>query len=115
MTLRRTNDERDLLRRAREVLPGGSLGNVYPDGDDQFLITRGKGSHVWDVSRNEYVDYLLGSGPMFLGHAHPAVTKAVHEAIDDGSTFFATNDRAVRLAEEVHKAVPCADKVRFTT
>ena len=75
----------------------------------------GKGSKVWDVSGNEYIDYLNGSGPMVLGHAHPAVVAAVVAAAEHGSTFFATNEQAVLLAEEVVKAVPCADKVRFTT
>ncbi|MBI4311419.1 MAG: aspartate aminotransferase family protein, partial [Chloroflexi bacterium] len=64
---------------------------------------------------NEYIDYLLGSGPMLLGHAHPAVVSAVREQLDQGSTFFLTNGAVVQLAEEVCKAMPCAEMVRFTT
>jgi glutamate-1-semialdehyde 2,1-aminomutase len=67
------------------------------------------------VSGNEYVDWLMGSGPMVLGHAHPAVVEAVTEAVGQGSTFFTTNEKAVLLAEELVNSVPCADKVRFTT
>ena len=57
----------------------------------------------------------MGSGPMVLGHAHPSVVQAVIKAVQDGSTFFAINEHAVLLAEELVRAVPCADKVRFTT
>ena len=55
----------------------------------------------------------MGSGPMVLGHAHPAVVEAVTEAVGQGSTFFTTNEKAVLLAEELVKSVPCADKVRL--
>ena len=96
-------------------MPGSSNGNTkYPDTLD-FLVKEGKGGRIWDVSGNEYVDWLMGSGPMILGHAHPAVTDAVLSAVSRGSTFFANNDQAVLLAEELVKAVPCAEKVRFTT
>lgn len=111
--LRRTEEEKQLVSRAFQYLPGGSLGNVMMKRQDAFLIARGKGSRVWDVSGNEYIDYLLGSGPEFLGHAHPDVVAAVREALEDGFTFFHTNEAAVRLAEEIVKAVPCADQVRF--
>ena len=70
---------------------------------------------MWDASGNEYVDYLLGSGPMIVGHAHPKVVAAVREQIERGTTFFASNEHAVLLAEEIVNAVPCADKVRFSS
>ena len=111
----RTELERELLAKAAQYFPGNSTGNTnYPE-ELNFLIREGKASRVWDVSGNEYVDWLMGSGPMILGHAHPAVTEAVREAVGRGSTFFANNDQAVMLAEELVRAIPCADKVRFTT
>ena len=111
----RTPLERDLLEKAAQYFPGSGTGNTsYPD-DLKFLVKEGKGGRIWDVSGNEYVDWLMGSGPMILGHAHPAVTDAVLSAVSRGSTFFATNDQAVLLAEELVKAVPCAEQVRFTT
>lgn len=111
----RTDLERQLLAKAAQYLPGKSNGNTnYPEGLN-FLVREGKAGRCWDVSGNEYVDWLMGSGPMILGHAHPAVTEAVLEAVRRGSTFFANNDQAVMLAEELCNAVPCADKVRFTT
>ena len=96
-------------------MPGGGSGNTnFPDSVN-FLAREGRGGHIWDVSGNEYVDWLMGSGPMVLGHAHPAVVEAVTEAVGQGSTFFTTNEKAVLLAEELVNSVPCADKVRFTT
>ena len=83
--------------------------------DLNFLAHRGRGSHIWDVSVNEYIDWLIGAGPIVLSHAHPNVVKAVVDAVGQGSTFGVTNDKAVLLAEELGRAVPCAEKVRFVT
>ena len=103
--------EYELIRRAHNVLPGGSLGNIGRD----IVITEGKAGRVRDASGNEYIDFLLGSGPMLIGHAHPEVTQVVREQIEKGTTFFANNDQAIMLAEEIVNAVACADKVRFTS
>jgi glutamate-1-semialdehyde 2,1-aminomutase len=111
----RNEIEQELLAKASQYLPGSSTGNTnYPD-ELKFLVREGKGGRVWDVTGNEYVDWLMGSGPMILGHAHPAVNEAVLEAVGRGSTFFTTNEQAVLLAEELVRAVPCAEQVRFTT
>ncbi len=111
----RNQIEQELLAKASQYLPGSSTGNTnYPD-ELKFLVREGKGGRVWDVSGNEYVDWLMGSGPMILGHAHPAVNEAVLEAVGRGSTFFTTNEQAVLLAEELVRAMPCAEQVRFTT
>ena len=111
----RTPQEQRLLEKAGQFLPGGSNGNLTVRQDLSFLVREGRGSRIWDVSGNEYVDWLMGSGPMVLGHAHPAVVEAVTSAAGQGSTFFATNEKAVLLAEELVNAMPCAEKVRFTT
>ena len=111
----RTPQEQELLAKAARYFPGGNTGNTNFPESLKFLAREGRGSHIWDVSGNEYVDWLMGSGPMILGHAHPAVTEAVTQAVAQGSTFFTTNERAVLLAEELVRAVPCAEMVRFTT
>jgi glutamate-1-semialdehyde 2,1-aminomutase len=80
-----------------------------------LVIAEGRGSRVWDVSGNEYVDYLLGSGPMIVGHAHPEVVEVVREVAAKGTTFFANNPYGIRLAAEIVDAVPCAEKVRFVS
>ncbi len=112
---RRSDAEQHLLEKARRYLPGGNGGNLSLPTELDFLASRGQGAHIFDVSGNEYIDWLMGSGPMVLGHAHPAVTEAVIKAVEGGSTFFATNDKAVELAEEIVNAIPCAEQVRFTT
>jgi len=97
--------------RATQVLPAGGLGNF----DHSIFIKEGKGSRVWDEEGNEYVDYLIGSGPMLLGHGHPEVIDAVQSQLGRGMTFFANNTASVELAEEICRAVACAEQVRFVT
>ena len=113
--VRRSEAEERLLEKARRYLPGGTGGNLALPTELDFLASHGQGAHIFDVSGNEYVDWLMGSGPMVLGHAHPAVTEAVIKAVEGGSTFFATNAKSVELAEALVGAVPCAEQVRFTT
>jgi glutamate-1-semialdehyde 2,1-aminomutase len=106
-----SDDERQLVDLARRVLPAGGFGNV----SHETVIAHGRGGRVWDVSGNEYVDYLLGSGPMIVGHAHPEVVAAVQTEVAKGTTFFANNALGIRLAAEIVEAVPCAEKVRFVS
>ena len=84
--------EQALLDTARRVLPGGNFGNLAGD----IVIREGRGGRVRDVSGNEYVDFLLGSGPMFIGHAHPEVVAAVQAQIPRGTTFFANNGHGIQ-------------------
>ena len=113
MTNNNSNQKQDnLLNIAKNVLPGGTLGNPAPKN---LVIDRGLESHVWDIAGNKYIDYLLGSGPMLLGHSNPKIIEAVKSQIEKGSTFFALNENAILLADEIVKAVPCAEQVRFVS
>ncbi|MDP6388841.1 MAG: aminotransferase class III-fold pyridoxal phosphate-dependent enzyme [Alphaproteobacteria bacterium] len=103
--------ETKLMEQAREVLPAGGFGNLGFD----VVIREGKGGRVWDVSGNEYVDFLLGSGPMLIGHGHADVIAAVEAQLPRGTTFFANNENGILLAEEIVDAVACAEKVRFVS
>ena len=105
-----SSEERELLDKAARYLPGGSNGNTIYQG---LIIKEGKGSRVWDLSGNEYIDYSLGSGPLILGHEHPEVVAAVTKQVGRGTTFFGLNEHVVLLAEEIVEAVPCAERVRF--
>ncbi len=98
------------IDRAKAVLPGGGFGNFDPN----IVIREGKGSRVWDEDGNEYIDYLIGSGPMLIGHGHPEVLDAVAEQIGKGLTFFASNARGIELAEAIVASVACGEQVRFT-
>ncbi|HZS82629.1 MAG TPA: aminotransferase class III-fold pyridoxal phosphate-dependent enzyme [Stellaceae bacterium] len=112
MTPRTRNDaELLLVEAAKRVLPAGGFGNVSSD----VIIREGRGGRVWDESGNEYVDYLLGSGPMLVGHAHPEVVAAAEKQLARGTTFFANNRYGIELAAAIVEAVPCAEKVRFVS
>lgn len=104
--------EKKLLDSAAALLPA-SARTPTMSLDAAIVIKEGHGSKVTDVSGNEYIDYMLGSGPIFLGHAHPAVVKAVQETVANGSSFLLPNEPAILLAEEIVKAVPCAERVVF--
>jgi len=97
--------------RARAVLPAGGFGNFDPG----LVIESGECARVRDVDGQEYVDLLIGSGPMVLGHSHPEVMEAVFDALPHGQTFFANNPRGIELAEVICAAVPCAELLRYVS
>jgi glutamate-1-semialdehyde 2,1-aminomutase len=107
--------QRDLLDLAGHALAGGGLGLFNLPDEVNLVIAGGQGSHVTDIAGRDYIDYHLGSGPMLLGHAHPEVTAAVAAQIVKGSTFYFLNEPAIRLAQRIVEAVPCAECVQFTT
>jgi glutamate-1-semialdehyde 2,1-aminomutase len=82
---------RVLNEQLHRLIPGGA--HTYAKGDDQFpeglapVIERGRGSHVWDVDGNDYVEYGAGLRAVTLGHAHPRVVEAVKRALDGGTNF----------------------------
>src|SRR5580698_7333850 len=100
-----------LIDTAKRVLPGGTFGNMAGD----VVIREGRAGRVWDEDGKEYVDFLLGSGPMLVGHAHPEVTAAAQAVVASGTTFFANNRYGIELAEAIVAAVPCAQQVRFVS
>ena len=108
------NDTGRLLELAGRYLAGGTLGMFRMPEEVATVFEHGKGSRIFDVSGREYIDYVIGSGPLILGHAHPAVVAAVREQIEKGTTFYGLNEPAIRLAERVAQAVPCGEQLRFT-
>ncbi|HEU5194232.1 MAG TPA: aminotransferase class III-fold pyridoxal phosphate-dependent enzyme [Methylomirabilota bacterium] len=109
------SDQAKLLDRANRVLPGGVLGGHRSAPGLEFVVKDARGPYLWDADGTRYLDYLLGSGPMLLGHAHPAVVEAVQKQAGHGTTFMLLNGPIIELAEEIVRAVPCADQVRFTS
>lgn len=107
-----------LWERGRKLIPAGtqtlSKGpNQFCDGFGPKYIARGKGSHVWDVDGNEFIDYPMGLGSVSLGHARPEVIDAVTRQLADGSTFSLMHPLEVELSERIVSMVPCAERVRF--
>jgi glutamate-1-semialdehyde 2,1-aminomutase len=109
------SDQKDLLERAARVLPGGVLGSHRSGPGLEFVVREGRGGHLYDVNGRRYIDYLLGSGPMVLGHAHPAVVEAVRRQMERGTSYMLLNEPSIELAEEIVRAVPCAEQVRYTS
>lgn len=106
------SSDKNLLARAQKVLPGGVNSNVRLAVRDTFMV-RGSGSRVWDLQGTEYIDYLLGQGPNFLGHANPEILGAVNVAMQDGMLFGAQNPLEIEAAERVLDAVQWAEQLRF--
>lgn len=109
--MKTTISQADWKARAASVLPGAGFGNFDPG----VFIREGKGSRVWDEDGTEFIDYLIGSGPMILGHGHPEVLEAVEEQLGKGMTFFTNNAAGIELAEALVEAVPCAEQVRYVS
>ncbi len=79
-----------------------------------IFISKGVGSHVWDVDGHEYVDYRLGFGPVILGHSYPAVVRKVHAGERKGSVYAFDNALELEVAKKVRSMVPCAQMVRYS-
>lgn len=103
-----------LRERAARCFPGGVLHHftAIPERPT-IVITRGKGSRMWDSEGKEYIDYYLGSASLTLGHAHPEVIEAVTRQIENGTQFFELNPPAIDLAELIIEAVPSAEQVKY--
>ncbi|HTI10960.1 MAG TPA: aminotransferase class III-fold pyridoxal phosphate-dependent enzyme [Puia sp.] len=89
--------------------PGQYVNGVAPK-----YLKRGKGSHVWDVDGNEYIDYNMAIGPLSLGYAYPKVDEAIAAQLKDGITFSMMHELEVELAELVHRVIPNAEAVRIS-
>ncbi len=105
-------------KRAEKVIPACSQllsrgPYVHPFGAYPIYIEKGKGSHVWDVDGNEYIDWSSALGPTILGYCHPAVNKAIERQLKKGLVFSLEGTLQVELAEFLYEIIPCAEMVRF--
>jgi|TARA_B100000530_G_scaffold309835_1_gene235884 glutamate-1-semialdehyde 2,1-aminomutase len=104
-----------IFDRALNVLVKGVSSNFRFLGEKETpVIVKGKGAHVWDADDNEFIDYRLGWGPIILGHADDRVNQAVTEHLENGTTFAATSELEVIVAEKLVKMIPGMEKLRFT-
>lgn len=108
---------RELYERAREVIPGGIPGIRAPDnfvpGAYPVLLASGRGGRVTDVDGNEFVDLLLGYGPVILGHAEEEVDAAAQAKLAEGFCLNLPEPAMVELAERLVRCVPSAESVLF--
>ena len=104
-----------IFDRALNVLVKGVSSNFRFLGEKETpVVVKGKGAHVWDADDNEFIDYRLGWGPIILGHADDRVNQAVTEHLENGTTFAATSELEVIVAEKLVKMIPGMEKLRFT-
>lgn len=105
-------------KRAEALFPGGVNSPVRAFraiGGDPPIISRAKGSRLWDLDGNEYIDYVGSWGPMILGHADPEVLEAIKRAADNSTSFGASTVAEVELAELVLEAFPSIEMLRFVS
>jgi glutamate-1-semialdehyde 2,1-aminomutase len=106
----------ELFKKAKRIIPGGVNSPVRAFkavGGSPLFIESAKGSKIYDVDGNEYIDYVLSWGPMILGHSHPTVVKALQKATEKGTSFGAPTPLEVELAEMVKKAYPSMEVLRM--
>jgi glutamate-1-semialdehyde 2,1-aminomutase len=105
-----------LFTKAKRIIPGGVNSPVRAFkavGGNPLFIKSAKGSKIYDVDGNEYIDYVLSWGPMILGHAHPKVTRALIKAAEKGTSYGAPTPLEVELAQMIKKAYPSMEIVRM--
>lgn len=108
-----------LFERSKGLIPGHT--QTLAKGPTQWVkgiapkyLKKGKGSHVWDVDGNEYIDYNMGIGPVVLGYCYDKVDEAIRKQLQDGITFSLMHPLEVELSEKIRDLVPNAESVRFS-
>lgn len=112
----KTNRSKKLFERARKIIPGGVNSPVRAFkavGSRPIFIKKAKGAYLWDVDGNKYIDYVGSWGPMILGHAHPRILRAIQQAAKNGTSFGASIELEVKIAELISKLMPSIEMVRM--
>lgn len=114
----RYHKSEELLERALKTIPLASQTfskskTQYPYGVSPYFITKGQGSHVWDVDGNEYIDFINSLAAVTLGYNDSDVTAAVRAQLEDGIIFSLPHPIEMQVAEKIVEMVPCAEMVRF--
>jgi len=107
---------KELFAEAQRLMPGGVNSPVRAFravGGQPLFIERGEGAYLFDVDGNRYIDYVMSWGPLILGHAHPKVVAALHEAILKGTSYGAPSPLEVTLAQQVMQLMPNIEMIRF--
>jgi len=112
--LSKTQKSRNLYEKAKSFLPAGVSYGIRYFEPYPFYTAKAKGSKLYDVDGNEYVDFWLGHTALILGHSPPAVVNAVKKQLENGTHYGTAHELEIELAEQVVKMVPSAEMVRFT-
>ncbi len=109
----RTKASARLYKKAKKLFPGGVCHGVRHFAPHPFYAARAKGSRIWDVDDNEYVDFWMGHGALILGHTPGPVVRSLRRQVLTGCQWGVVNSLQIELAQLVSEAVPCAEMVRF--
>jgi glutamate-1-semialdehyde 2,1-aminomutase len=113
-----TSKNDTLFARAQISTPGGVNSPVRAFrsvGGTPRFITRAEGPYFWDADDKRYIDYIGSWGPAIVGHSHPAVIKAVQEAVTRGLSFGAPTEGEINMAEEICRILPSVEQVRLVS
>jgi glutamate-1-semialdehyde 2,1-aminomutase len=108
-----TPGSQEATSRAKKVLPLGVGSNLQYFDPHPVVVERARGSHMWDVDGNEFIDYNLGYGSLIAGHSHPTLVKALYEQLELGTLYVTPNPVTAQVAENLCTRFPF-DMVRFT-
>ncbi len=111
-----TTNSKEAFQKARKLMPGGVNSPVRAFksvGTDPLFIDKGKGSRIWDIDGNEYIDFVSSWGPLLLGHAHDEIVEAICEVAAKGTSFGAPTLLENEMAELITQMVPLVEKVRM--
>jgi glutamate-1-semialdehyde 2,1-aminomutase len=104
---------RNLFKRSKEVMPGGISHNIHYFPPYPFFIKNGKGSKIWDVDGNEYIDLWMGNYTHILGHRPKVVVHAIQQQLKEGIHWGILYQKQMEWAELIQELVPSAEMVRF--
>ena len=111
-----TDKSKKLFEEAKKYIPGGVNSPVRAFksvGGEPLFISKGKGSHFWDVDGNEFIEYIGSWGPHLFGHNPPFIKQALIDAIENGTSFGAPTELEVKIAEIITQLIPSVEKVRM--
>ncbi len=106
------NRAKKLMHPITQTLAKGPGQFTY--GVSPIYVERGKGSKLWDVDGNEYLDYCMGIGPISLGYGYDKVDNAIKEQLEKGITFSLMHRLELEVAEKLHEIIPNAESIRIT-
>lgn len=112
----KTSKSNSLFEKAKQFIPGGVNSPVRAFksvGTNPLFIQKAKGSKLWDVDGNEFIDYVGSWGPMLLGHSHPRIIEVVKKSAESGTSFGAPTELEVMMAELITKIMPSIEMVRM--
>ncbi len=109
------DQSRALLERSSKSLAGGVSSPFRAKAPVPLFLEDGKGSHLWDVDGNEYIDYQLAWGPMILGYSHPRMVARLRQQVEKPLSYGAQHRLEIAVAEKIQFMVPCAERVAFTS